>query len=653
MLVPMDRNAHPGAPTGAPLCDQEAPASDARRTRARSTAGPRAGKACRSGRARWGTLALALGLAVLGSSTVAHAAPRDDMKSAYELAKGQFNELELDAALATLEAAVARAQGEGLATDPALAPLLVLRGGIIYSNTGDRSRTVAAFQEAVRADYHVQLPIELRSEELQKLLDEARAGVPAPSTGPLAHTPPQAVGGQDLAFEALSSVPLSEGVTMVIYWRTQGSDAEFTALYLETFGNLGTVTIPAAQHGDAGIEYFFYVYNADQQALANLGDKDKPLVLEMTPGTGEVAEGEGEGEGEGEDEGGGAKGSSTPWPRVFINIGVGTGFGIARGTAELTYQQLTPGTVGTYGLAEQACAIERWYAGPEPLASSPAEFQQHLTSLANPSVLPVGVTPEELAFAYNAEQCGRRHPVTTGFASAPFHLAPEVAVRVLDRDIGDRRSMALLVGAFGRFQVVTGSKVFTENPKLAPDMSFSQEVRSGDPPGFQRKPPFTWAIGVKVKALITKRGGKFQGMVGAFGGYGRTRLRVNMGFANDRNGNSVADDDETALSGPVDLDGQVPVDECTAVWPYNNGCMAEPAGDLERMTAELVRSNAPSNETRIDTVRIGPGFAGVLLGFNYQLHKHFAVFGEVDVGGWFPDVGSLLIDISAGPAITF
>src|SRR5690606_4675013 len=134
----------------------------------------------------------------------------------------------------------------------------------------DRSRTVAAFQEAVRADYHVQLPIELRSEELQKLLDEARAGVPAPSTGPLAHTPPQAVGGQDLAFEALSSVPLSAGVTMVIYWRTQGSDAEFTALYLETFGNLGTVTIPAAQHGDAGIEYFFYVYNADQQALANL-----------------------------------------------------------------------------------------------------------------------------------------------------------------------------------------------------------------------------------------------------------------------------------------------------------------------------------------------------------------------------------------------
>ncbi|MCA9711035.1 MAG: hypothetical protein KDK70_34655, partial [Myxococcales bacterium] len=210
----------------------------------------------------------------LGLGSVAHAGPRDDMKSAYELAKGQFNELELDSAIATLEAAVARAQGAGMATDPALAPLLVLRGGIIYSNTGDRSRTVAAFQEAVRADYHVGLPIELRSDELQALLDEARAGVPQPTTGPIAHTPPTAAKGQDIELEALSSVPISEGVTMVLYWRKAGTDGAFEATYLETFGNLGTATVPASAHGDSSIEYFFYVYNANQQALANLGDKD-------------------------------------------------------------------------------------------------------------------------------------------------------------------------------------------------------------------------------------------------------------------------------------------------------------------------------------------------------------------------------------------
>lgn len=600
-------------------------------------------------------LGLALGLCVLGSSAAAHAGPRDDMKAAYELAKTQFNELELDAAQATLEAAVARAQGVDMAADPGLAPLLVLRGGIIYSNTGDRSRTVAAFQEAVRADYNVALPIELRSEELQNLLDEARAGVPAPSTGPLAHTPPAVAAGEDIVLDALSSVPISEGVTVVVYWRKKGSDAEFEALYLETFGNFGTVTIPASSHGDAGIEYFFYVYNGSQQALANLGDKDKPITLDMSAGGGGgTGEGEGGG-GEGEGGGGGRKKptGSTTWPRVFINIGVGTGFGIARGAAELTYQQFTPGTPGTYGLAEQACAIERWYAGTQDLAGSPIEFSQDLAAITNPAVLPSGTAADQLAAAYNAEQCGRHHPVTTGFASAPFHISPEVSVRVLDRDIGERRSMALLMGVYSRLQVVSGSKVFTENPTISPDLSFTQEVLSGSPPGFQRKPPFTWAVGLKVKALIAKKGGKFQGMLGLFGGYGSARLRVNMGFSNDRNGNSVPDAVEAALSGPVDASGQVPVEQCTPVWPYNNGCSTDSSGDIERGLAAAVQASNPANENRIDTVRMGPGFAGVLFGFNYQLHKNFGIFGEVDVGGWFPDIGSLLIDVSAGPSITF
>lgn len=613
------------------------------------------------GRGRFGVgaLALAVGLGVLGMLGpvgVAHAGPREDMRAAYQSAQTQFNELELDAAQATLEAAVARAQSAGMAADPAIAPLLVLRGGIIYSNTGDRSRTVAAFQEAVRADYYAALPIELRSDELQALLDEARAGIPRPTTGPIAHTAPAAAKGQDIPLEALSSVPVSEGVTMVLYWRPVGSKAEFTALYLETFGNLGTVSIPAAQHGDTGIEYFFYVYNASQQALANLGDKDKPLTLALGE-AGSVPDPAGGGSEGGGDEGGGAKGGgaksgTTKWPRVYINIGVGTGFGIARGAAELTYQQFTPGTFGTpYGPAEQACAIERWIAGERPVAASPAEFAQNLTTV-DPAVLP-GSGADALIAAYNGDQCGRRHPVTTGFASAPFHIAPEVLVRVLDRDVGERRSLALAMGLFGRLQLVTGSKVFTEDPNQSLMTSFNSDVLSPNPSGFQRKPPFSWALGVKVKALITRRGGKLQGVIGAFGGYGNTRLRVNMGFSNDRNGNSVPDRAETALSGPADVNNQVPVDQCTPVWPYNNGCMANDAGTIDQGLAQSVQLNAPANEMRVDTVKLGPGFAGVLFGFNYQLHKNFALFGEVDVGGWFPDAGSLLIDLSAGPAITF
>ena len=56
---------------------------------------------------------------------------------------------------------------------------------------------------------------------------------------------------------------------------------------------------------------------------------------------------------------------------------------------------------------------------------------------------------------------------------------------------------------------------------------------------------------------------------------------------------------------------------------------------------------------RIDVVRIGPGFVGALVGFNYQIVKNFALFGELNIGGWFPSQASMLIDITVGPAITF
>lgn len=605
-------------------------------------------------------LRLGLGLALTaGIATEAAAGPRDDMQASLDTAKTQFNDFEFDAALVTLEAAIARAQGLDLAADPALAPLLVLRGGIIYSNTGDRSRTVAAFQEAVRADYYIFLPIELRSEELQGLLNEARASVPQPKTGAIAHQPPEAAADIDVNFEALSAVPVEEGVTMVLYWRKAGSDAEFAAVYMQTFGNLGVVSVAAADHGGSNLEYFFYVYDGQQQALANYGDKTKPLVLELGA-AGSVAP---------PDDGGGDKkpddkkpddggddpppeGSAHPWPRVFFNLGVGTGFGVARGTAELTYQQFTPGTFGApYGAAEQACAIERWYQGELPVAGTQAEFAQHLATL-NPSMLPGG-DANTLAAAYNPDQCGQRHPVTTGFATAPFHIAPELAVRVLDRDIGTRRTLAIVLGGFARLQVVTGSKVFTDDPNLSRDVSFNQQVLAPNPPGFQRKPDFTWAAGVKAKAMIGKRGGKFQGMVGVFGGYGNSRLRVNMGFSNDRNGNSVPDRAETALSGPADANNRVPVDQCTPVWPYNNGCMDNDAGSFDQQLALSVQASSPANEQRIDTVKLGPGFAGLLVGGHYQIHKNFGIYGEADIGGWFPDAGTLLIDINVGPVITF
>ena len=117
------------------------------------------------------TLAAALSLSALLSPGTALADERDDLKAAYNKALGQYNNLELDPALAGLDQALAGAPGD----DPATAPLRMLRAVIIFSNSGDKNATTAAFVDAVKADYNVAIPTELRSPDVQKLLDKANS----------------------------------------------------------------------------------------------------------------------------------------------------------------------------------------------------------------------------------------------------------------------------------------------------------------------------------------------------------------------------------------------------------------------------------------------------------------------------------------------
>lgn len=590
--------------------------------------------------------------------------PREDMQTALDTAREQFNNLELEAALATLDAAVVRAQGAGMGSDAALAPLLVLRGGIIYSTSGDEARTLQAFQEAVTADYNAALPIELRSAELQNLLDRARQGAQPPQHT-VAHEAPELFTGRDVIIEGVSAVPLQDGAQLTLYYRKKGSDAEFKAVYMTLYGNLGTATIAADEHGGEGLEYFFYIYDgaSPPNPLGNYGTQEAPLVLEPSAGAPppEGAGGDGGGE-DGEDEGGddGEEEPKKPkkprgkskLPRVFINIGAGTGFGIARGTAEQTYQQYTPGTAGAvYGPREQACAVERWFVAGGETAPDVATFSQHLIMIdQQPGVDILPAPAEELTMAYDPAYCAARHPVSTGLASAPFHIVPEVGVRI---------GRAFVLSLFGRLQVVTGSKVFSEDPTKDVAVSFQEDVRAAQPQGFRQKPDFTFAVGLKGKYFFGKDDRKLRFFGGGFAGYGNVRMRVDMGFSNDRNGNSVPDAGETALHGQPDANGQIIPDTCVPVWPYNAGCSPDTdpdeiePGDADRMLANLVRANSGTSDARVDTVVVGPGFAGVLFGMHYQIVKNFAIFAEVDIGGWFPAASSVVFDLNVGPSITF
>ena len=570
--------------------------------------------------------ALVVGLGAGLSPGLAHAGPRDDMKAAYDAALAAANNLDYEAALGGLNAAISGAESSGSAEDPVLASLYMLRAALTFSAEGHaaKDKILADLQSAVSLNYYVVVPIEMRSDGLAAYMDQARAASGATAPKPITLREPSEACGAPLHFEVLLSVP--EGGAAALYWRKAGTDAEFIGAEMPAFSNVAEVDIPAAEHGDASIEFFIYAFDASSNPVANLGLQDDPLVVEQScepevepdvaPVEPEIVE---------------EPAVESALPRVWINIGLGTGFGLAQGEAENTYRQFFPRGAEEYGPAQAGCAIARWVAGEGEVT----ELGAAELSAAFDAFGAAGSQPAMIA-AFNAEACAERHPVSTGFAIAPFHIEPEVSFR-----IGKRVSL----GVYSRLQVVSGARMFRDDPNKPLQASFDQDVRDATPAGVKQSTKFTFAVGAKFKYFLGKESRKFRPFVGAFIGGGYSRLRVDMGFANDRNGNSVPDSLE------VGRDSDITGSGCSPVWPYNGAC-ADGAMMGDNALALQVAQNADTT-SRIDVVRIGPVFVGALAGFNYQIVKHFALFGELQVGAWFPNQSSMLIDINVGPAITF
>jgi hypothetical protein len=572
-----------------------------------------------------------LATVVVGASlvpTLAHAGPRDAMKSAYDRALAEANDLEYDAALGTVTGAISAAESSGNQDDPVLASLYLLRAGLTFTAEGHgaKDRILADLKRAVSLNYYVVVPLELRSDDLTKYMQQARQASGAAAPQPITLREPVESCGEPLHFEVLLSVP--DGGTAALYWRKATSTGEFEGTEMPTFSNVAEVDLSPAEHGDESIEYFFYAFDASSNPVANLGLQEQPLVLEQRCAAGPEGPAD---EGPATDEVTKPERPPSSLPRVWINIGLGTGFGIARGHAENTYRQFFPRGSQVYGPAEAGCAIARWVAGGRDVTSLTAlELGQAFDLYGAPG------TQQDMIQAYDPQACNERHPVSTGLAMAPFHIAPEISFR-----IGKRVSL----GLYSRLQVVTGAAMFRDDPNKDLQTSFHEDVRSPTPQGVQQTTAFSWTVGAKFKYFLGKEEWKLRPFVGGFAGYGSARLRVDMGFANDRNGNSVPDDVE--IGSDTDLTGS----GCFPVWPYNGAC-TQAAGTGDNMLALQVAQSADASN-RVDVVRIGPGFVGALVGFNYQIVKNFALFGEVHIGGWFPNQGSMLIDLTVGPAITF
>lgn len=612
-------------------------------------------------------LAMSIGL-LAGSPSTASASPREDMRQSYAMALDQFNNLDYPAAKATIDGAIDGAQSSGAGEDPVLASLYVLRAALLYSEEGDvaRARILQALQRAAALNYYVIIPVEVRSEELTAFLNEARAAAGGSPPDPITHSFPDEACGADLLFEALLGVP--DGGQAALYWRQEGS-ADYAAIQMEVFSNVASATIRASEHGDANIEYIIAAFDSANQNVANLGTQDAPLKLPQdctvaVVGDGDAGDGDA-GDGDGDDGGEDTKekkkkpSGDSDRPKVWINLGLGTGFGIARGAVDLTYSQMRPQPLDyLYGDAQGACAVARFVTNPgDELAPTGvlygADPANPVAGSAFSAFAPTGKAAA-YGLAYNEEACAERHPVTTGIAPAPFHIEPEVAFR-----IGDK----VILGVFGRLQIVTGSDVEAPaNPNVgdpgneAGGGRYWESARAGLaadgmtpvlPAAAKLKHGFTFAAGLKFKYLLGKEGGKLRPYVGAYAGGGQSRLRVDLGFGQDRNGNSVPDNEEVGADASDSIGTN-----CQPVWPYTSACEDQP-GTGDNALAQAVAAKSGATGNRIDTVTIGPVFAGALVGFNLQLAKHFGLYGEAQVGGWFPTTGSLLIDLNFGPQITF
>lgn len=612
------------------------------------------------------SLAAATSLAVVSP---ADAAPRNDMRAAYGRALASFNDLEIEAALEIVNEAIAAAEAGGAGEDPVLASLFLLRAGLQYSLMGadSRAEVLEDLTRAVRLNYYVVVPLEFRSEELSAFLTEARgmSGRKAPSR--IEHELPAVGCGEDLQFEALLGVP--DGGSAVLYWRRASSET-FQEVEMEVFSNVAETTISGPEHGDFDVEYAIYSFDANGQPAYNKGTADQPIVLRL---------GCREPEPETKPASGPADAAPEkppiPLPRVWINLGLGTGFGLAKGDAELTYSQYFPNAeLFRYDEQEYACALARWAAGGVG-STLPTNEEFFGTSAGSPSpdslVGRFGPTnasqASAVATAYlqNAGACTARHPVTEGLAGSPFFIEPEVQVRVAKN---------LTVSLYGRLQVVSGSRVFRDDPTkplfegsdatqngcgenngdggqpVGPNgTSWCDDVYNPDPgtqSNFRDRPSFTWAVGSKLRYYFLKESSPVRLFAGGFFGYGQSRLRVPLGFANDRNGNSVPDDRERSF-GRDSLNQDVST--CFPIFPYRDACETP---NSSQTIAGIYASQANS-EQRFDTVAIGQGFVGGLFGFNYYIMKNVSVFGEVQVGGWFPQNSSFLVDLNLGPAITF
>ena len=290
----------------------------------------------------------------VGFAGPAFADPKGDITAKSKEAMESYDLMDYDAAKKSLNQALAIAKKAKLDKD-AVTAKVYLDLGIAAFAAGDVDGAKVAFLSAAQIDPKIQISPAYKSPELQKLLDEAKAGdgggeAPAGRSEPggvdctlvkgLQHTIiDTAPAGGALPIEALVGTDITP-VKVAVMYRVEGA-TDFTEVKLTKQGDCKyTGAIPAAAMKGTLIHYYVAAFNDLNKPISAKGSSGSPNILEIS---GVVAAAKPDNEDPINENpptttpddsiGGGVIAGGKP-PKVMISVGGGTGFGYVAGSTE-------------------------------------------------------------------------------------------------------------------------------------------------------------------------------------------------------------------------------------------------------------------------------------------------------------------------------
>ncbi|HEY5947698.1 MAG TPA: tetratricopeptide repeat protein, partial [Kofleriaceae bacterium] len=305
-------------------------------------------------------------IAILFGFGIADASPKSDIQTKIKEAMENYDLMDYDAAKKLLNQALQIAKKNKLDKDP-LTAKAHLDLGIVQFVNQDADAAKLSFLSAVQIDPKIQIDAAYKSNEMSKLLEQARkeasgggGGGSTAAAEPLVPTPAPAAdsvdcttvqgmqhtiidsakAGAPLSIEAYVGADVTSTKVSVMY-RVEGA-TDFTEVKLKKEGDCKyTGSIPASAMKGSLVHYYVAAYGDGPKAIASKGSSGSPNIIEISG----VAQASGGGDNEDPISGGGGGGGGggsvssniTVGPKrahVLVAIAGGAGSGYVSGETE-------------------------------------------------------------------------------------------------------------------------------------------------------------------------------------------------------------------------------------------------------------------------------------------------------------------------------